>query len=172
MGRPIELSGWSDKVDTPQFATGVGLLRFALRQPGTLGNPLATSSNPQLAPAMADPGRRVWGVRAPSSPHNGALHEDQPLAEELMAMPGGTSTQGHARPVAGNATAAQNGTDAVSFEEDEAAPPVEYKTPFDRMRRDRRGQVQKLRSTDNEETQTLWQRVVAGVRQFLGFETV
>jgi cell division ATPase FtsA len=61
LGKPIELSGWSDKVDTPQFATGVGLLRFALRQPGTLGNPLATSANPQLAPAMADPARRVWG---------------------------------------------------------------------------------------------------------------
>ena len=62
LGRPIALSGWSDKVDTPQFATGVGLLRFALRQPGTLGNPLATTANPELAPAMADPRRRVWSA--------------------------------------------------------------------------------------------------------------
>jgi cell division protein FtsA len=65
LGSPINLAGWSDKVDTPQFATGVGLLRFALRQPGTLGNPLATASNPRT-PAMADPLRRVW-----SSPMSG-----------------------------------------------------------------------------------------------------
>ena len=62
LGRPISLAGWSDKVDTPQFATGVGLLRFALRQPGTLGNPLATRANPAMAPAMADPRRRVWSA--------------------------------------------------------------------------------------------------------------
>ena len=62
LGTPIGLFGWSDKVDTPQFATGVGLLRFALRQPGTLGNPLATTSNPSMAPAMADRRRRVWSA--------------------------------------------------------------------------------------------------------------
>ncbi len=62
LGRPIALAGWSDKVDSPQFATGVGLLRFALRQPGTLGNPLATRANPEMAPAMADPRRRVWSA--------------------------------------------------------------------------------------------------------------
>jgi cell division ATPase FtsA len=170
MGRPIELSGWSDKVDTPQFATGVGLLRFALRQPGTLGNPLATSSNPQLAPAMADPGRRVWGVRAPSSP-NGVLHGSETLLEEAAPVLAGTSTQGQVRPASGGPEATQTGLETTSFEEDEAAPPAEYKTPFDRMRRDRRS-VQKPPPADGEETQTLWQRVVAGVRQFLGFETV
>ena len=68
LGTPIKLSGWSDKVDTPQFATGVGLLRFALRQPGTLGNPLATTANPAMSPAMADRRRRVW-----SAPGSGLL---------------------------------------------------------------------------------------------------
>jgi cell division protein FtsA len=84
LGRPIALSGWSDKVDAPQFATGVGLLRFALRQPGTLGNPLATASNPQLSPAMADPKRRVWSAPSP-------MHSPSVLASK-EAIPAETTT--------------------------------------------------------------------------------
>lgn len=158
LGRPIELSGWSDKVDTPQFATGVGLLRFALRQPGTLGNPLATASNPQLAPAMADPARRVWGVRAPSMQNGHTPEAAMPAAEPSTAS---TSFAADAaeEPVATTV----------------AAPDAEYKTPFDRMRRDRdrrNGQAPVASTQEAQETQTLWQRLVAGVRHFLGFETV
>jgi cell division protein FtsA len=92
LGRPIALSGWSDKVDAPQFATGVGLLRFALRQPGTLGNPLATASNPQLSPAMADPKRRVWSAPSltqglPSSiDTNGANPDSATAASQNAAV--------------------------------------------------------------------------------------
>ena len=32
LGRPFDVEGWSDQVDMPQFATAVGLLRFALRR--------------------------------------------------------------------------------------------------------------------------------------------
>lgn len=85
LGTPIKLSGWSDKVDTPQFATGVGLLRFALRQPGTLGNPLATTANPAMSPAMADRRRRVW-----SAPGSGLLTfapEPATLVAPIISQP-------------------------------------------------------------------------------------
>ncbi len=99
LGTPIGLFGWSDKVDTPQFATGVGLLRFALRQPGTLGNPLATTSNPSMAPAMADRRRRVW-----SAPRSGL-----PLAVittvPIIAVPNAVVTN-IAAPVATSSNAA------------------------------------------------------------------
>lgn len=103
LGRPIALSGWSDKVDMPQYATGVGLLRFALRQPGTLGNPLATASNPELAPAMADPKRRVWS--APAAAHT-----------VLISTPPAPTTQA-ATPLPGTATpnsSTENPADAKS----------------------------------------------------------
>jgi hypothetical protein len=51
----------------------------------------------------------------------------------------------------------------------------EYRTPFDRMRRDRdrrNDQIPVTSTQNSEETQTFWQRLVAGVRHFLGFETV
>lgn len=59
LGVPRNVSGWSDQVSTPQFATGVGLCQFALRQ--LRGNdwrvfsPLLTSRD----------GRRIWGALKP-----------------------------------------------------------------------------------------------------------
>ena len=77
LGKPQGVSGWSDQVDSPQFATAVGLLRFALRQNAQSGNlPLgALSASGPLPPAnlttsnpvmpMSDFQRRAWG--APSA---------------------------------------------------------------------------------------------------------
>ncbi len=96
LGHPISLAGWSDKVDTPQFATAVGLLRFALRQPGTLGNPLATRANPAMAPAMADPRRRVWSAPsgitfAPPASENSTPPSDVAPASNALASNAPTS---------------------------------------------------------------------------------
>lgn len=58
VGRPINLTGWSEQVENPQFATGVGLCRFALRQRHAPGNQTAM-------PAIASTeGRRIWGAIA------------------------------------------------------------------------------------------------------------
>jgi cell division protein FtsA len=58
LGRPIETIGWSDQVSTPQFATGVGLCRFALQQ-------RYAPSNQAAIPSIASTeGRRVWGAIA------------------------------------------------------------------------------------------------------------
>ena len=59
LGTPQGVSGWSDQVSTPQFATGVGLCRFALTQRHSPGSQTAI---PGLA---ANEGRRVWGAIAP-----------------------------------------------------------------------------------------------------------
>src|SRR5690606_15386566 len=57
LGIPTELEGWSKRVNAPQFATGVGLLRFITRQEAT-GN---TPGAPRLAALVGDnPPRRIW----------------------------------------------------------------------------------------------------------------
>jgi cell division ATPase FtsA len=186
LGKPIGLSGWSDKVDTPQFATGVGLLRFALRQPGTLGNPLATASNPQLAPAMAPPERRVWS--APAASINGDHREPAPAAptHQTSAPQGVPSVAGvtqrppqrHApgvpayRPHQEQEAAAY--ADAVpsgnAVEELPVESPVEeQKTPFDRL--SRRADDRPLTQDDGEpKEQSLWQKLITGLRNFFGLE--
>jgi len=162
LGKPIELSGWSDKVDTPQFATGVGLLRFALRQPGTLGNPLATAANPQMAPAMADPERRVWSVRAPASQTN-----IQEAAAPFATPTASTSTS------AANPATRSNRADQAPAVPDAVpgaiAPVTEtgQKTPFDRLRGDRHGTP-----ADSQGAQSWWQKLVAKLGQLFGWEPV
>ncbi|PQV63771.1 cell division protein FtsA [Abditibacterium utsteinense] len=60
IGFPLETQGWSEQVANPQFATGVGLCRFALRQRYAPGNQAAI-------PAIASSeGRRIWGAIAPA----------------------------------------------------------------------------------------------------------
>lgn len=120
LGTPIKLSGWSDKVDTPQFATGVGLLRFALRQPGTLGNPLATTSNPAMSPAMADRRRRVW-----SAPGSGLLTLAPASAEsKIIASKPITDVATQFAPVAEAAVPLPHSTAPhnLSSQQSEAAP--------------------------------------------------
>ncbi len=176
LGKPIELAGWSDKVDTPQFATGVGLLRFALRQPGTLGNPLATASNPQMAPAMADPERRVWSVRAPSSylttagsEANGTRKDEQPAnaaGDATAPAPRSRSALGASYPARPEEAALLESDSAAEAAEDTSADSGQ-KTPFDRLR----GSREERRSSPAPQ-QTIWQKLVAGLRDLIGLERV
>jgi cell division protein FtsA len=72
LGKPLGVSGWSDQVDSPQFATAVGLLRFALRQNAQPGNlplgalsasgPLPPANLTASNPAASDFQRRAWGA--------------------------------------------------------------------------------------------------------------
>ena len=114
LGRPIALAGWSDKVDTPQFATGVGLLRFALRQPGTLGNPLATRANPEMAPAMADPRRRVWSAPSGATFTSGAPETATPIAPRKEESE-------NALPDAAPVSSARSSTESVAVAAPQAA---------------------------------------------------
>lgn len=190
LGKPIELGGWSDKVDSPQFATGVGLLRFALRQPGTMSNPLATASNPQMAPAMADPQRRVWSVSAPSSqasttanPMHRATMPNAPLGASQQPI----SSQ-NPNPQNANAPQAANATDGASIkiapvdraaETNNAAAPNaastraqpsplpgeedDSDTPFDRFQH----------GAENVSSEpTFWQKLLAKLRTLIGFDSV
>ena len=52
LGRPLDIGGWKDQVNSPQFATGVGLLRFAMHQRGLLRDPLTAT--------LAGPHRNAW----------------------------------------------------------------------------------------------------------------
>jgi cell division protein FtsA len=59
LGIPTELDGWSKRVNAPQFATGVGLLRFINRQEALS----ATPGSPRLSALIGEnPPRRIWSV--------------------------------------------------------------------------------------------------------------
>jgi cell division protein FtsA len=187
LGKPIGLSGWSDKVDTPQFATGVGLLRFALRQPGTLGNPLATASNPQMAPAMAPPERRVWS--APVSSTNGdhreaslpAMPIHQAPAPQAVSPVAGVTQRPPQRAVPGVPAYRPHQEEdmAVYTNMSPANPPIEepaveesvreQKTPFDRL--NRRAEDTSSQDDGEPKEQSFWQKLITGLRNFFGFET-
>ena len=77
LGTPFAVEGWSEQVDSPQFSTAVGLLRFALRHdnpgaqvlpPGALAasGPLAAANltSPSAPQPLADFNRRAWGAPA------------------------------------------------------------------------------------------------------------
>ncbi len=60
IGFPLETAGWSEQVANPQFATGVGLCRFALRQRYAPGN------QAEIPAIASTEGRRIWGAIAPA----------------------------------------------------------------------------------------------------------
>jgi cell division protein FtsA len=180
LGKPIDLSGWSEKVDTPQFSTGVGLLRFALRQPGTLGNPLATASNPGLAPAMADPQRRVWSVSAPpllrdgtlAAPASGVMHAGEAVAVSTAAPAAplnGSAQPGTIQPAteAVEAEAALSGAQDESDQHD-ASP---HETPFDQYRR-KSDALETPSESDGNKRPSLFQKLIAKLRDVLGWDPV
>lgn len=80
LGLPTDISGWSEQVANPQFATGVGLCRFALHQRYAPGNQAAI-------PAIASSeGRRVWGAIAPMMPVPTPTPETHDIREEAAAF--------------------------------------------------------------------------------------
>jgi cell division protein FtsA len=143
LGKPIELTGWSDQVDTPQFSTAVGLLRFALRQRGALaGAPAmpAMASNAQQPAMQPDAPRRAPATVTPA-PH---AETSAPIAENT-----GTEHAPQESPSEGN-----------------------YLTPFDRWRHrasDRIAQATGETGDDGAET-SLWQKLLTKLRQIIGLE--
>ena len=141
LGKPIELTGWSDQVDTPQYSTAVGLLRFALRQRGALAG----------APAMA---AMATNAQQP------ALHPDAP-----RRAPGPTTPAGHTvTPGPGEAMAGDNAAT-------EATPETAQLTPFDRWRYkagDRPAPAAEASDTAGEPS--WWQKLITKLRQLIGFE--
>lgn len=81
LGIPTELEGWSKRVNAPQFATGVGLLRFITRQEATADMPGA----PRLAALVGDnPPRRIWSVPVSTSDSQAyETEEDEIQAAEI-----------------------------------------------------------------------------------------
>jgi cell division protein FtsA len=161
LGKPIETSGWSDQVETPQFATVVGLLRFALRQREAVGNPSVGS---QVTYVPLDSQRRIWSVPGqmgfPSPGHNGS-HPG--MGEGSVSTAEGSAT----------AEASQNGP--RPWQEHEApvfAPQEEVTergTPFDRIP-PARTETPNGRRREEAGTQTPWQKFFLKLRQLIGFE--
>jgi cell division protein FtsA len=124
LGRPINLAGWGEQVDTPQYATGVGLLRFALRQREAIGNPTIGS---ETAPLMTPPllhnngdTRRVWSEPASSAP--------SAVAGAAVAAP--LIAAGAASPEAATQVTPVVSSNAADAGADEAE--LGEETPFDR----------------------------------------
>ena len=98
LGTPLGVSGWSEQVANPQFATGVGLCRFALTQRHSPGNQTAI-------PALASTeGRRIWGAVASTAlepkaePKKGILPKKEAPARPTKA-PGFEAPRFEARPI-------------------------------------------------------------------------
>lgn len=179
LGKPIGLNGWSDKVDTPQFATGVGLLRFGMREPGTMGNPLATASNPHLSETLNAPHRRVWGMRSPedvAAPVTAAapalasaqVEEVQPevAAPAIVATePPALDPEEQARQIA--AAIPQIGADQPApRRSEEREEPKTSRTPFDRYHRTQPDDD----DDDREDEPTFLQKLFAKIRDLLGWD--
>ncbi|MBV9867642.1 MAG: cell division protein FtsA [Abitibacteriaceae bacterium] len=158
LGRPIELSGWSDQVDNPQFSTAVGLLRFALRQRGALGNSMATmpmATNSHLSSVLGDAQRQgtvTNGDGTASYSAEGTLHETP--AEVASVASNGEGDQ-------------ENGLYS------EAARDSGQTTPFDHLRQ--QGQTERYNRASNvsappDAGQSFLQRLVTKLRQLIGFE--
>lgn len=180
IGTPLNLSGWSDKVDTPQFATAVGLLHFALRRPGTLGNPLATASQPDNQIALADPQRRIWSMPVSTTQRN-VIAEPKPAvaATPAVAAPAAVATLSEtAAPAAAPVESVPNTTPAVAEPTGEPVVPDDFALespseslhdPFEHLKKAKKG------NEDDEPPAPIvvfFRKLLAKVRDELGFETV
>jgi cell division ATPase FtsA len=151
LGKPVDLDGWSDQVDSPQYATAVGLLRFALRQQAAqMGNGAMSA----LGVVGADPQRRIWSVPVPS-PHRSTAE----MAQQNIAFQN---------------EAAQNAAQSGSLPSDGSTPihrnsETRAETPFDRVTP---GDSEYSRHADEAgpQEEPLWQKWLAKLRQLIGFE--
>ena len=174
LGKPQNVSGWSEQVDFPQFATAVGLLRFALRKNTQVGNlpvgalsasgPMTnlTASNP--APQV-DYQRRVWG--APSVGETTVL----PLNVGL-----GPSTDAK-NPTAAEESVKASGEQLASASQtpfDQVTPTTgerSHESDLDRARRERDNYF--YEDEEHREVQppvTIWQKILHKLREIIGFE--
>jgi cell division protein FtsA len=174
LGTPIDLTGWGDHVDTPQYATGVGLLRFALRQREAVGNPtIGSETTPTLpTPTMVSTGVRSAIAGTPQSP-----------------MPAGVASAGAPPSLNGSApsvapagkVAAVGAAGAVAVDAGAGAP----ETPFDRLQSEQEPGENDADDETGERRDNLifesyedkearepswWQKFMLKLRQLIGFE--
>jgi len=158
LGKPIEIAGWSEQADSPQFATAVGLLRFALRQRGaivsgsTAAHAAASSSvvpppvvaTPPAAENPPAPERQAFPATSPS--HINAIQQGSPPRTQIAAA---------AKPV------------PVTTEE------AEQSTPFDRLNKNLSPELQQVRIGEAKtgDEQPVWRKWLAKFREWIGFET-
>ena len=183
LGTPLGVSGWSEQVANPQFATGVGLCRFALTQRHSPGNQTAI-------PAIASTeGRRIWGavasgaLEAKAAPK--ADRKTKAPARPNSKAPGFEAPRFEARPVPARPESARpiespgdNNTEPQETiviaptpraEETKAPALEETKTPPPAAEREselfRREELNT--PTEAEAPLNWWEKL----KQFLGFET-
>ena len=175
LGFPIGISGWSDQVANPQFATGVGLCRFALQQRYAPGNQSAI-------PAIASTeGRRIWGAIASASlplqaPESARTASDVAV-EEAFNAPAEAE-------IAVNASGA-NGLARIEAAPDKTAAPIATDATLPLATRsdaptEKRGdgrqplfrrEVLDGAGKSNAAPSSLWGRIWAKVREIIGFES-
>lgn len=172
LGYPLETLGWSEQVSTPQFATGVGLCRFALQQRYAPGNQGALSMT-------HTEGRRVWGaIASPQLVPPQGTYAAEPEYVAPAAAPVPTPAPEPRIPVAPappertafdnmapRGGSASNGT-AFPIP---PAPPVA--APANRGE-DIRSEVFRREELDAEPAakQNWWQKLLAKLREIVGFE--
>ncbi|HEX9995516.1 MAG TPA: cell division protein FtsA [Abditibacterium sp.] len=178
LGFPIEIAGWAEQVSNPQFATGVGLCRFALRQRYAPGNHAAI-------PAIASTeGRRIWG----------AIASPLLVPSPQLSTPGATTIEtAENEPIAN-----ENGRDESEIVSPSLNTPVSSngstpeKTPFDAPKPaplplasaaesaqktnradDIRGELFRREEIGEESApQGFWAKIWAKIRDIIGFEKV
>jgi cell division protein FtsA len=166
LGYPIGVLGWTEEVDNPQFATGVGLCRFVLKQRHAA---LLPSAIPSLTSSA---GRRVWG----------ALHANgqKPPAPEPVAAQIAEAVPEVVAPVATYAAVEEPVSVAAPVPEPEPEPEYEpapeaasSTSPFDRYTLDHAEEGRFMRREEllsGVDEEPWWRRLVNKIRQFIGFE--
>jgi cell division protein FtsA len=162
MGKPIDLAGWSEQVDSPQFATAVGLLRFALRQKNAQ---TAMGAQSTLGVVGVDPQRRIWSVPSHSnatwSIPTHSLSSAELAQQNVYADRDSQRGESALNP---SSPAAQNGAHAAGAAEDEL-----HQTPFDHEPSSHSPEA-RYEDYDHEE-EPLWKRLLLKLRQLIGFES-
>jgi cell division protein FtsA len=153
MGKPIDLAGWSEQVDSPQFATVVGLLRFALRQKSAQAAAISEGGS-----FGHEPQRRIWSIPAQGS-SGWAVPAPQASAAEI-AQRNMYSDKNAPGEVEFRNEATATSTSVSETDASNKTPPF-HETPFDH---DRRFDVY-------ETEEPLWKRLLTKLRQFIGFES-
>lgn len=170
LGYPTGVLGWTEEVDNPQFATGVGLCRFVLKQ-------RYAALSPSEIPALtSSAGRRVWG----------ALHVNgqkpapaEPSAPDLVAV--ATVVPEVIVPEPVYVPPVEAAPEVVPAPEpepqpeppQEPEPPATVSSPFDRYTSDRSDDGRFLRREEllsGADEEPWWKRLLNKIRQFIGFE--
>ncbi len=173
LGKPQNVSGWSDQVDFPQFATAVGLLRFALRQntqPGNLPVGALSASGPMTNLTTANPAtpvdyqRRVWG--APSVGETTIL----PVNVSLSPSPDVETTSAVDKSLQ-DSKKSDKSDSQTPFDQVTSTQSTTGESDLDRARRERDNYF--YEDEEHREAQppvTIWQKALHKLREIIGFE--